>query len=124
MGDKVRDFDFIIRVLCAFRACKLEHGPLWWRTDGEYAPVTFLVNCNDLFWWACSDCERVTEANIVEVERAFADVRAADEIETIQWASQLFVCRVRGMRPQKPALRNIPESIRPLFLACGPEREC
>lgn len=24
---------------------------IWWRTDDGYYPVTFLVNCNDLFWW-------------------------------------------------------------------------
>lgn len=25
---------------------------LSWRCDGEYAPVSFYINCNDLFWWA------------------------------------------------------------------------
>ncbi len=89
---------------------------LWWRTDGEYAPVTFMVNCNDLFFWACSDAEVITEDNISEFEQAYKDIDSP-------YAQILFCCRVRGMRPQKPYYKHIPEKFHKLFDSCGPERE-
>ena len=62
------DLKFVIRVLSVFNNFdEPDCEELWWRTDGEYAPVTFLVNCNDIFFWACSDCEEITREN-VEIE--------------------------------------------------------
>ena len=56
---------FTLRVLRIFDSFD---GPssdsLWWRTDGEFAPVTFLVKCSDEFYYACADLERLTPENI------------------------------------------------------------
>lgn len=113
------DFEFVLRVL---RATAFDHTDiLWWRTDGEYAPVTLFVKCNDLFWWACADLEQVTPENVGELERAFADAKAAHPQFGEVYADSLFCCRVRGMRPQGccyPPEREL----WPLFDACGPER--
>ena len=57
MSEAVTDSEFILRVLgvFAFDDC----DAVWWRVDGSYAPVTFLVKCSDTFDWGCADCEPV-----------------------------------------------------------------
>lgn len=117
---------FILRVLKAFEDgfCEgADKGNLWWRTDGEYAPITFLVNCNDAFWWATADAERITPDNIGVLEQALADCKAADATIGNLHASLLFVCRVRQMRPQGAYYKHIEDQFRPLFDAAGPPRE-
>jgi hypothetical protein len=110
---------FILRVLALF-----DDGtePLWWRVDGQYAPITFLINCNDLFYWACADSETVTPANIGDLEQAFADAKAIDPFLGTCDASLLFCARNRKMRPQGKFYEAIQEKLWPLFDACGPER--
>lgn len=93
----------------------------FWRCDGEYAPITFFVNCNDLFYWACADAEPITRENLPELRKAFADIYAIDRVLTA-YAPSLFACRVRKMRPQPPAYPK-EERLKPLFDACGPERD-
>ena len=95
---------------------------IWWRTDGDYAPVTFLVNCNDLFIWACSDAEPITEDNIDIFEQSYKDSTKADKYGECH-ATALFCCRVRKSRPQGAFYSYIPESLWPLFNECGPERK-
>lgn len=109
---------FNLRVLdaVAFDNCDM----LWWRTDGEYAPITFFVNCNDLFWWATSDAEDVTPENVHLLEESIKDVEAIDDCSS--WATSLFCCRSRKMRPQGAAYPK-DKRLWPLFDACGPARE-
>lgn len=117
---------------------------IWWRTDGEYAPVTFWVICSDLFVWGCTDDEQITPENFPMLLPTVKDVATAlgasdpcgstgldEETWKAQWkqwrmvgayAADLWCARVRGMRPQKPYYEKLPESIVPLFDACGPER--
>ena len=113
---------FVIDVLAVFAEAD-EHDALWWRTDGDYSPVTFFVNCNDLFYWATADCEKITEENLPLLKQT---IRDCQEITgELGWAPQeafdLFCCRVRGMRPQQPAYPK-DERFRPLFDAAGPMR--
>ena len=93
------------------------HGSVWWRCDGEYAPVTWFVNCNDLFYWGSADCEKFTAADLPAMAQAIAD--AGD-----LWGLELWCCRKRGMRPQRPAYpnREAEMGVCKLFDACGPER--
>lgn len=119
-----QQFKFVLRVLSIFNGFgngSPSSDQLWWRTDAEYAPVTLLVNCNDTFWWGCSDCEQVTPANVELLERAVADVRAVGGGGTE--STELFCARVRGMRPQGACYRHYDKATWPLFDACGPERE-
>ena len=66
-GEPGRDPAFVLRVLRAFAEWGdgdavvegAPHGLLWWRVDGEYAPVTFLVTLSDVFRWASADAERI-----------------------------------------------------------------
>lgn len=118
---------FALRVLRCFTGFgdKPNTDQLWWRTDGRYAPVTFLVNCNDTFFWGCADCQTLTPDNVGDLERAIADVRAAlPEGESGGWAAaELFCARMCGMRPQGAVYNSLPKATWPLFDACGPERE-
>jgi len=114
------DFETIRRAMAVFNGFD---GPpndaLWWRTDDEYAPVTLIVNCNDLFFWACTDCEELGPSSIGDLEQAVADARAAGDESS---GHLLWVCRRRGMRPQKPYYKYFDSDVAKLFDACGPER--
>lgn len=117
--------EFVLRVLraTAFDNC----WDIWWRTDNDppyedYSPLTFLVNCNDQFYWATADCEELTPANIDEFERAFQDVKAVGDERGSNGAA-LFCSRVRKMRPQPPFYRGMTPAVAALFDACGPVRD-
>lgn len=106
--------DFILAVLELF-ARHDRHSEVWWRTDGAYAPITFFVNCNDVFAWGCADCEQLTEETLPALAQAYQD---SDKV-----GAELFCSRVRKERPQGAFYAYIPEEEWPLFDACGPERE-
>lgn len=110
-----RDFNFVRDVLSllAETDCLLS---IWWRCDGKFAPVTFFVNANDLFEWACADCERLTPEDLPALRQAIADVSAINETEKEQ-GFHLWVARKRGARPQLPAYPK-DERLRALFDAC------
>ena len=98
-----------------------QHEDVWWRVDGEYAPVTFIVNCNDLFFWACADAELITDENIAMFEQAYKD---ASEHECGEcYAGLLFCCRERKMRPQGAYYESFPKSMWGMFDECGPDRD-
>ena len=93
---------------------------VWWRCDGIYAPVTFLVNCNDFFYPA-ADCEEVTEENIPVLRQAFEDCAALDKANptpheyAVFRAELLFVARVRGIRPRDDRYARLPATLKLLF---------
>lgn len=111
----VTDFEAIRRAFAVFNGF---NGPcsdeLWWRTDEQYAPITLLVNCNDLFVWGCSDCETLTAADIPDLEQALADCKAVSE-DCGSEAGLLWCARKRGMRPQKAYYKHFPEAMHHLF---------
>lgn len=129
MSDDGNLLDLIIRVLSVYNDDfddGIDRNYMFWRTDGEYAPITLIANCSDLFWWGVSDAEEITADNVSVLEQALADVKAASagvDRPKITLAGDLFCCRVRGMRPQKPVYKTIPDYLKPLFDACGPERD-
>lgn len=88
---------------------------LWWRTKDEYAPITFFVNCNDIFMWGCSDAETITPENLLVLKQSYADSE--------DHGAELFCARVRQMRPQGAWYSYCPREEWHLFDACGPERE-
>lgn len=92
-----------------------EHGALWWRCDGEYAPVTFFVNCNDLWFWACADLEELRLGDLPALEQATQDAGPI-------YGTALWACRKRAMRPQQPFYERLSAEEASLFDACGPVR--
>jgi hypothetical protein len=117
----MKDAAFILRVLQAtgFDDC----DTIWWRTDGEYAPITFFVNCNDTFWWGTADCEEITPENLPLFEQTLADEKAVTGYHGAIWVGALFAARVRQMRPQGAAYPKEQPGLWPLFDACGPPRQ-
>lgn len=114
--------EFLLRF---FRATSFDLcDSCFWRTDGEYAPLSIFVNCNDLFYWAMADCETLTPENIEVFEQSIKDTNKAinNENESNEWGPLLFCARVRKMRPQTPYYKYIPDTIKNLFNECGPER--
>ena len=121
---------------------------LMWQVDLEKEELHLMVLCNDLFYWACADVEEITLENLPLLKQTIQDlIEMADkvisntfmlfngtskreehilkrthEIEYLHYATDLFCCRSRKMRPQDAYYRNLPESISALFDACGPER--
>lgn len=77
-----------------------------------------MVNCSDLFAWACADCEEITPYNIGEWERALKDT--AELGGERFYGSQLFAARVRGQRPQKPCYKGWSPTLAGMFDACAP----
>lgn len=72
---------------------------IFWRTDGNFAPITFLAIVNDTFGTSCADCEEITPENIGIFEQSFRDCRAAAGTMGELWAPALFAARVRQRRP-------------------------
>jgi hypothetical protein len=111
------NFTYAVLALLAETDCLLS---IWWRCDGEFAPVTFFVNANDLFEWASADCETLSPEDLPALRQAIDEVGAIDPMEKEQGFC-LWVARKRGMRPQGPAYPKNAR-IRALFDACGPTR--
>ena len=115
--------DFLVRVLAAFDDWTgADREDLWWRTDGEYAPATFFVRCDDAFWWGAADLERLTPENVAVLEQATRDCRAAEPTVGSCYAGLLFCCRVRRMRPQGAMYDHVDKAVWPLLDAAGPPR--
>lgn len=122
--------DDLLRVL---KLNENHHVGAWYRVKDD--DVSVLVNCSDLFYWACGDAEPITPADLDDLEQALSELTALD---APYWAGELFVCRRRGMRPQGAwygygkhddanhyeVIRRhfVPVAVEAIFDACGPER--
>jgi len=110
--------DFNLKVLAFFARYDI-HDDLWWKVEGDN--VEWIVNCNDEFAWGGADCEELTARNFPVLERTMKDVLAIYEYGE-EAAVELFVARIRRMRPQNASYVLYPKALWPLFDACGPER--
>lgn len=113
--------DFILKVL-QITSNNDNCDDIWWRTDDEYAPVTFFINCSDQFFWGSADCVTLTPENINELKKAYEDAEKVYKYGDC-YGSSLFCCRINKMRPQGAYYSHIPKELWSLFDECGPERE-
>jgi len=117
--------DFILEVLRLQDEYDCYGGPIYWATHSEYAPITFFVLCNDLFWWATADAEKLTPEDMPCLRQAILDVQEIRvdklRLDNYEMGCALWCARKRGMRPQQPAYPQ-DERLRALFDACGPVR--
>jgi hypothetical protein len=96
------------------------------------------IGCNDTFFWGCADAEEVTPETIDALESALAEMREASkpwlreqdipnkaymESGSSTFGDVLYCARARKMRPQGAMYKHMRPYMRPLFNACGPERE-
>lgn len=92
---------------------------LWWRMNDELGPLTFLVQCNDVFYWGMSDCEIITPADVPDFKKAIEDSK--DKEGDSFFAHLLWIARKRKQRPQVAYYKNFEEHEKKLFDECGPE---
>lgn len=94
-----------------------------WQYDEEicYAAndiITPFVNCNDTFFWGCSDAEDIESREDIDLlKKSFEDVGGH------YCGSDLFCARKRKCRPQGACYTYYPEEYWHLFDECGEERE-
>lgn len=119
MSTKVEDILTILKTFGGFS--DFQSDDIWWRTDEKYAPVTFFVNCNDLFVWGCGDCEEITVADLPDLLKALEDSK--DEKGRASHAELLWVARKRGFRPQVAFYKYFSDREKELFDACGSAEE-
>jgi len=67
------------------------HECLFWNGNLE-----FFINCSDVFYWASSDLEPITEKTIGHLRIAFEDASAAYEDDL--YGTELYCCRMRKIR--------------------------
>lgn len=117
--------EFILEVLRLQDEYDCYGEPIYWATHGDYAPITFFVLCNDLFWWATADAEKLTPEDIPILRQTILDVEATGiyglRLDAYEMGCELWCARKRKMRPQQPAYPK-DEKLRALFDACGPVR--
>jgi len=115
------DVNPILEFFASENKGSIHREDIYWRCDGEFASITFFVNCNDLFYWGCADGEEITVESLPVLKQAFEDCEKAVKWGRL-WAMQLYCCRMRKMRPQGCCYPKQKE-LWPLVDACGPERE-
>ncbi len=108
--------DFVTKVLRLFED---SNQLIFWRTDEDFSPITFWVNCNDIFYWGASDAEEITPENISLLEQCCIECGDGFAVE----ASILFCAKMRNMRPQNDIYNHFDKKFWPLFNACGLKRE-
>ena len=116
---KVRQFDFMDKVLRFHSENDIEGMLYWWVEKDE---LKFAVLCSDLFWWGTSDHEELTIENFSLFEQSVEECQKSDPVLGAINGCGLFASRIRKMRPQGAAYPEQKE-LWPLFDACGPERE-
>jgi len=97
-------------------------GMIFWRTDEDYAPLTFFAICNDVFAWACADAEEITPQNLPDLKKALKDVEISNHCCNYIEGVALFVSRIRKERPQGACYPE-DKTLWKLFDETGPERE-
>lgn len=111
---------FARKVLQVFSQLDI-HEELFWNFDVEM-PV-FYVKCSDVFAWGTADLEKLTPDNLPGLLAAYLDIQSvAGGVEAATYCTDLFVARIRKMRPQGASYPKEPK-LWPLFDMVGPERE-
>ena len=114
-------YEYAMRVLrLSSLDCHDDCSSFFWRCDGEYAPITFMVLCSDTFAYACADAETVTPENLGILEQAYIDAAAASPRHGPIYATILFVARVRKMKPMPAVLQHLEPALVALFDALSP----
>lgn len=69
--------------------------------DGDGPKLGFMINCNDVFYWASADCEALAYH---EIEQFYLLYKHLGYYGMVQW-----VCNQRKMRPQIPIEKEMKE---------------
>jgi len=117
MEDKINDFVWEV-----LRFTAKEDIDVFWRTEGENAPITFFVNTNDILYWGCVDAEELTPESLPVLKQAIEDLEKIEEHAGRIYGEELFCCRMAKTRPQGACYPK-DEKFWAIFDECGEERE-
>ena len=95
------DEDNALAVLLADGVCFSGGGNPFFKTEDKdcEARTCVRVLCNDLFYWACADCEELPVAEIGNLYRMHK--------ENPKYGSDKWCCLRRNLRPQVPIVENM-----------------
>lgn len=119
--------NLIMRVFRALDSCDSSLDLTWHFNDNDELELG--VRCSDIFWWACADSQEINQSNIDLLEQTIEDVKLLIDVNDrsenviITSVTDLFVARVRQMRPQNAAYSYYHSKLWKLFDACGPSRD-
>lgn len=92
------------------------------RSKGDPDKYYVGTNANDLFVWGCADSVDITPDKLDILKQAHADCLAANEFYRF-YTTDVYSCRVKGMRPQGAVYKSDKQELWPLYDSAGPERE-
>jgi hypothetical protein len=115
MSNNNINLEFLLKVLSL--TANISYMDIWWRTDGDYAPVSIFINCHNVFSEGFADFESITPDNIHILEKASEDIKAIGASD--EFIPMLFCARIRKQRPRD---EMIPDNnkVMKLFHECGP----
>lgn len=77
----------------------------WYKEEGINWPedhVSLHVNCNDVFYWACADAERITNKEIHELYEMWS--------KDNRWGTAAWCIKKRKQMPQPPVAKRMIEA--------------
>ncbi len=99
-------------------------GPFF-ESDAKATGIAFAINCNDLFAYACADCELITPENFQLLQDTEAELLKMGSAPIsgrpyVKWTGELFAARIRKARILDAYFTRgiIPPGLKPLFDAC------
>jgi len=114
-------------VLNVVKACwHLDIEAYWWVDSTKEDEVKCAINCNDFFYWACSDAVDLEVEDLPLLQQTYDDLKALETLECpilIDNVELLYCARKRMMRPQGAFYKYLPKETWTLFNACGPHRK-
>lgn len=110
------------RALWLVQEAHLDEG-LWMRAHKDTGEITISLNCNDVFAWACADCEELPEDKWLEFEKSLDAARDHFDTWSPPWFVDAWAVKLRGVAPQKPATDRYPEFVKMLDWLEVPWRE-
>jgi hypothetical protein len=113
--------DFAMKFLALAAKYELFDASIQLRSDGEYAPVSFILNVNDIF---CPAADGEVVDDVDALEKAITDCIEASPTDAVSvWQAitdglVLYVARKRNERPLRLKYTDN-QALWPLFDACG-----
>jgi hypothetical protein len=116
----LKSFEEIFAVVKALNLLDIEFWTLHGEDQDGTKGVSLCLNANDFFYWGCADAEPVEYRDLELFQKCKNDLLEAG-IEDY-YVDDLFMCRKRGMRPQKPVFDKMFPKLKEIISKEFPER--
>lgn len=119
-------FDLIGLNLDDYFYIKLKKKPFFDIQDNEEDDehiYEILLNCNDFFFWACTDAEPFCRGDLESLKETYKECKKLLTKDNLYQFLYVWVCRKVGMRPQGAYYKYLDKNIHDLINQAGEERE-